>query len=70
MLGCMYICNKWGGWFQSEKKEASSGTSMVVGWLGLRIAGGSGSIPGQGTMILHASAAGPQNKQRSVPSVP
>lgn len=23
MLGCMYICNKWGGWFQSEKKDSS-----------------------------------------------
>ena len=38
------------------------GTSLVVQWLRLRAstAGGMGSIPGQGTKILHAMRRGPQ----------
>ena len=41
------------------------GTSFVVKWLGLCtfIAGGTGSIPGQGTKILHAEWCGQKNKK-------
>ena len=63
----------WTGWLKdrnifSHRSESSKsknqGTSLAVQWLGLcaSTAGGTGSIPGQGTKILQASQCG-QNKQ-------
>ena len=42
------------------------GTSLVVQWLRLRAstAGGTGSIPGQGTRILHATCLGHKKKKK------
>ena len=42
-----------------------NGTSLVVQWLRLQasIAGGAGSIPGQGTKILHAVQHGQIKKK-------
>ena len=43
------------------------GTSLVVQWLRLHasIAGGTGSIPGRGTKILHAMWYGQKKKRPS-----
>ena len=53
------------------KKNLRLGTSLAVQWLRLHAstAGDTGSIPGQGTKILHARAAQPnktkQNKTKT-----
>ena len=54
---------------ESKQRER---TSLVVQWLGLctSTAGGTGSIPGWGTKILHASLGGqktPQNQKNKPP---
>ena len=43
--------------FTEVKVSICLGTSLAVQWLGLltSTAGGAGSIPGQGTKILHAA---------------
>ena len=51
--------------------KASQGTSLVVQWLRLYTSnvGGTGSIPGQGTMIPHATSRGQKiilNKSKKV----
>ena len=54
-------------------KNSSPGTSLAVQWLMLRRfqCRGTGSIPGQGTKIPHASAAkNNNNKKKSSPSTP
>ena len=47
-------------------KMGASGTSLAVQWLGLRAsnAGGTGSIPGQGTKILQAACCGQKTNKR------
>ena len=45
-----------------KKKKKDAGISLAVQWLRLytSIAGGMGSVPGQGTKIPHASWCGPK----------
>ena len=47
--------------------EEREGTSLAVQWLGLRAftAGGTGSIPGQGTKIPHAMVR-PKKKKKKI----
>ena len=47
------------------KKNLTPGISLAVQWLGLHAstAGGTGSIPGQGTKILHASRRSQKKKK-------
>ena len=44
------------------RKKKNAGISLAVQWLRLctSIAGGMGSVPGQGTKIPHASRCGPK----------
>ena len=51
-------CRSWGlNPSLSNAKSPALGNSLVVQWLGLHasIAGGPGSIPGQGTRVLQAA---------------
>ena len=52
----------------SEKviETGTPGTSLAVQWLGLcaSVAGGMGSIPGQGTKIPHATRYGQKKKKK------
>ena len=52
----------------SFTKENSAGTSLVVQWLRLRAptAGGTGSIPGRGTKILHARGVAKKKEKKTV----
>jgi len=45
----------------SETRTFCGGTYLVVQWLRLLLAGGMGSIPGQGAKISQASWTKPQN---------
>ena len=47
-------------------KTGEGGTSLVAQWLRLRAftAGGTGSIPGQGTKIPHAAPGGQKKKKK------
>ena len=48
-------------------KKLLRGTSLAVQWLGLHAstAGGSGSIPGRGTKILHAAQHSQKKKKKA-----
>ena len=47
-------------------RKSIAGTSLVVQWLRLQAstAGGTGSIPGQGTKITHAAGCDQKKKER------
>ena len=71
-LNCSYKC-----WALSSYLKWGLGNSLVGQWLGLRAstAGGTGSIPGQGTKIPHATQCGQKffknqkNKQKLPPII-
>ena len=53
--------------FEEEIKSNSQGTSLAVQWLrlGASTAGGTGSIPGHGTKIPHATLCSQKKKKKS-----
>ena len=53
---------------KSNQREGLVGTSLAFQWLRLcaSTAGGAGSIPGQGSKILHASWCSPKERERRV----